>query len=109
MGEQNMSCDYTAWRALVLICRARVCWELENHQCANFAWIWPLHNVWHLGSCLAANDVFVAGYLYRIEKLGVRGVVSGHAMHNSLPKQLPALFRTPVHAMAMLESPMNDK
>jgi len=38
--------------------------------------VWYLHNVWHIGSCLAASDLFLFGYLHRLEKLGMRGIVA---------------------------------
>ena len=37
--------------------------------------MWVLHSVWHILMCFAANDLFAALYLYRIEKLGANGVV----------------------------------
>ena len=100
--------------------------------------VWYLHNVWHIGSCLAASDLFLFGYLHRLEKLGMRGIVAvrgGGAEGNEgpvssasltagrmtrtrtraikegidpIPIQLPLLLFCPEAAVAMVESAKMD-
>ena len=75
LGDWGPAYSFLGTRASVRIILARVAWELENHLCQTHPYLWPLHNVWHLGSCLAASDLFLLGYCYRVDKLGVRGIV----------------------------------
>ena len=78
--------------------------------------VWYLHNVWHIGSCLAASDLFLFGYLYRLEKLGMRGIVAvrGGGTRaikegiDPIPIQLPLLLFCPEAAVAMVESAKMD-
>ena len=62
------------YRAVLFITVAKCFWEVEQRFCAVEPRVWVLHNVWHLLSSLAANDCFLAGYLYRIDKLGADGI-----------------------------------
>ena len=74
---------------------------------------------WHLGSCLAASDLFLQGYYYRIDKLGAGGIVRARkdkgahfsptapavdsAAKPKLPTLLPMLVFGPKSALAMVE------
>jgi hypothetical protein len=63
-------------RSAIMTLLARAVWETEVHLCAGpWAWIWPLHTLWHAGICFAANDLFSCIYYYRISMLGADGVV----------------------------------
>ena len=62
-ADKNPAYDYLGGRAAIRIILARVAWELENHLCLQYPFLWPLHNVWHVGSCLAASDLFLHGLL----------------------------------------------
>ena len=48
-------------RSAFMIIMARVAWEVENHACKSYPWLWPLHNVWHLLSAWAAYDLISTG------------------------------------------------
>ena len=67
---------YLAKRAAIVMTSAGLVWLLENNLCPILPWVWPLHNLWHLLSCLAANDMFAAGFYDRVAKHGARGVVA---------------------------------
>jgi hypothetical protein len=112
----NMSASYNRLgaRAALLIIAARVFWELENHLCQAHPYLWPFHNVWHLGSCLAASDLFLHGYYYRIDKLGAAGIVRAAkgatgggpndvAAKPAMPALLPMLLFGPESARPMVE------
>ena len=107
--RSNMGAQYNRLgsRAAVLMIAARVFWELENHLCQEHPYLWPFHNVCHLGSCLAASDLFLQGYYYRIDKLGAGGVVravkQGRADKPKLPTLLPMLLFGPKSALPMVE------
>merc|ERR1711957_799674 len=90
-------------RGIVLIVIARVAWELENHLCTSFPGVWPLHSVWHFGSCLAANDLFLLGYYYRIDMLGAGGIVHLEKPSRGSPA-LPMLLFAPEAARELVES-----
>ena len=53
----------------------RLVWEVENHLCFLYSWMWVLHSIFHIWLCIAANDLFNGLIHYRIETLGANGVV----------------------------------
>jgi len=85
--------------AIKWICFARVSWETENHGCASAPWLWPLHNVWHVTSCIACYYMLFHAYYYRIERLGLAGVfgtLAAGAAYPALPR--PPGFSAGWHA-----------
>ena len=110
--DPDVSYGHLGGRAAILIILARVAWELENHLCATHPYLWPLHNVWHLGSCLAANDLFLYGYLGRIDKRGSAGIIDGSqaargtspmTTRSSIKPKLPRLNNAPEEAHRLLD------
>jgi hypothetical protein len=51
-------------------------------------WVWPLHNVWHVTSCIAAYYMLFHMYYYRVERLGLEGAYGARRSFPSLPKPL---------------------
>lgn len=103
--DTNPAYGYLGGRAAIRLVLARIAWELENHLCRSHPWVWPLHNVWHFGSCLAASDLFLSGYYYRIDRLGTEGVVlsSGRSTRRRKPV-LPMLLFAPASAKVTIEA-----
>ena len=65
--------------AVVAITVARIAWETERHGCEYFPWLWPLHMVWHVLTCLSAYYTLCYSYYYRYDTLGPSGVVASGA------------------------------
>ena len=62
---------------------------------------WPLHNVWHLTSCIACYYMLFHAYYYRYEKLGLYGLfgpktIQPNGTSPSLPR--PPGFSAAWHA-----------
>lgn len=92
LGVTSQTKDRTvSWcrnTAIAWIVVARVFWETEVHACRLAPWVWPLHNVWHVTSCIAAYYMLFHMYYYRVERLGLEGAYGARRSFPSLPKPL---------------------
>jgi len=103
LGDVSSTVRQLGWRAVIFIALGRVCWETENNLCEAYPGLWPLHNLWHCLATAAATYMFLAEYIYRIEKMGAIGVLRAEGVDCRTQATLPMLLFLPASAQKMLD------